>query len=117
MLLVDTHEKVVTKDEELKLQIARSRPHSLWIKEQVGTFLLLTIAKETFPETEGNFFMLLTNITANTFTFFNELLFCDNCFLELGGGFAYFVVHSAIYILQFSAYKFICSVVEYCFQE
>ncbi|KAF2365727.1 Glutamate synthase NADH/NADPH small subunit 1, partial [Trinorchestia longiramus] len=34
MLLVDTVEKVLTKDEELKLQIARSRPHSEWIKEQ-----------------------------------------------------------------------------------
>lgn len=45
MLLVDTHEKIVTKDEELKLQIARSRPHSVWIKEQVGNYLLLTIAK------------------------------------------------------------------------
>ncbi|KAK7070468.1 hypothetical protein SK128_010174 [Halocaridina rubra] len=34
MLLVDTFEKVVTRDEELKLQIARSRPHSTWIEEQ-----------------------------------------------------------------------------------
>ncbi|XP_042242518.1 glutamate synthase [NADH], amyloplastic-like isoform X2 [Homarus americanus] len=34
MLLVDTLEKLVTKDEELKLQIARSRPHSQWIQEQ-----------------------------------------------------------------------------------
>ncbi|XP_069156175.1 uncharacterized protein [Procambarus clarkii] len=34
MLLVDTLEKVVTKDEELKLHIARSRPHSQWIQEQ-----------------------------------------------------------------------------------
>nr|XP_027206472.1 putative glutamate synthase [NADPH] [Penaeus vannamei] len=34
MLLVDTLEKVVSRDEELKLQIARSRPHSEWIEEQ-----------------------------------------------------------------------------------
>lgn len=34
MLLVDTVEKVVTRDEELKLQIARSRPHGDWIQEQ-----------------------------------------------------------------------------------
>ncbi|XP_071536685.1 uncharacterized protein [Panulirus ornatus] len=34
MLLVDTLEKIVTRDEELKLQIARSRPHSHWIEEQ-----------------------------------------------------------------------------------
>lgn len=45
MLLVDTHEKIVTKDEELKLQIARSRPHSMWIKEQVGNALLLIAEK------------------------------------------------------------------------
>lgn len=38
MLLVDTLEKVVTKDEELKLHIARSRPHSQWIQEQVNMF-------------------------------------------------------------------------------
>ena len=42
MLLVDTLEKVVTKDEELKLQIARSRPHTEWIKEQ-ASFLLFKI--------------------------------------------------------------------------
>ena len=35
MLLVDTKEKILTKDEELKLQIARSRPHTKWIEEQV----------------------------------------------------------------------------------
>ena len=40
MLLVDTKEKIVTKDEELKLQIARSRPHAQWIKEQVLSKLL-----------------------------------------------------------------------------
>ncbi|CAL4100267.1 unnamed protein product [Meganyctiphanes norvegica] len=34
MLLVDTKEKTITRDEELKLQIARSRPHSKWIEEQ-----------------------------------------------------------------------------------
>lgn len=35
MLLVDTHEKRIIEDVELKLQIARSRPHSKWLKDQV----------------------------------------------------------------------------------
>ncbi|CAN7941848.1 unnamed protein product, partial [Ixodes pacificus] len=35
MLLVDTVEKNVTKDEELKLQIARQRPLGEWLKEMV----------------------------------------------------------------------------------
>ena len=35
MLLVDTKEKLFIRDEELKLQIARSRPHGLWLQEQV----------------------------------------------------------------------------------
>lgn len=47
MLLVDTHEKIVTKDEELKLQIARSRPHSVWIKEQITL-------EELYAAHEGN---------------------------------------------------------------
>ncbi|XP_012539553.2 putative glutamate synthase [NADPH] isoform X1 [Monomorium pharaonis] len=34
MLLVDTEEKRIIQDVELKLQIARSRPHSKWLKEQ-----------------------------------------------------------------------------------
>lgn len=36
MLLVDTEEKRIIEDVELKLQIARSRPHSKWLKEQVA---------------------------------------------------------------------------------
>ncbi|XP_018895699.1 uncharacterized protein [Bemisia tabaci] len=35
MLLVDTQEKTVIQDVELKLQIARNRPHSDWLKEQI----------------------------------------------------------------------------------
>lgn len=35
MLLVDTEEKRIIEDVELKLHIARSRPHSKWLKEQV----------------------------------------------------------------------------------
>ncbi|KAL7287833.1 hypothetical protein TKK_0017905 [Trichogramma kaykai] len=35
MLLVDTEEKQIIGDVELKLKIARSRPHSLWLKNQV----------------------------------------------------------------------------------
>jgi hypothetical protein len=41
MLLVDTEEKQIIQDVELKLKIARSRPHSLWLKKQV--YLLLKI--------------------------------------------------------------------------
>lgn len=35
MLLVDTEEKAVIQDVELKRKIATSRPHSEWLKEQV----------------------------------------------------------------------------------
>ncbi|XP_034952284.1 putative glutamate synthase [NADPH] isoform X4 [Chelonus insularis] len=35
MLLVDTEEKQIIQDVELKLSIARSRPHSKWLKEQI----------------------------------------------------------------------------------
>lgn len=39
MLLVDTEEKRIIQDVELKLQIARSRPHSKWLKEQVAKYV------------------------------------------------------------------------------
>lgn len=35
MLLVDTQEKRYIKDEEIKMQLARSRPFSTWLQEQV----------------------------------------------------------------------------------
>ncbi|CAK9810578.1 Glutamate synthase [NADH] [Anthophora plagiata] len=35
MLLVDTREKKIIEDVELKLHIARSRPHSKWLKDQI----------------------------------------------------------------------------------
>lgn len=35
MLLVDTEEKKIIQDVELKQHIARSRPHSKWLREQV----------------------------------------------------------------------------------
>ncbi|XP_023287583.1 putative glutamate synthase [NADPH] isoform X4 [Orussus abietinus] len=35
MLLVDTEEKQIIQDVELKLKIARSRPHSKWLREQI----------------------------------------------------------------------------------
>lgn len=35
MLLVDTVERVIIGDEELKLNIARSRPHSQWLNQLV----------------------------------------------------------------------------------
>lgn len=38
MLLVDTQEKTFIQDVELKTKIAKSRPHSDWLKEKVGSF-------------------------------------------------------------------------------
>ncbi|XP_075232703.1 uncharacterized protein LOC142331019 isoform X2 [Lycorma delicatula] len=35
MLLVDTKEKTIIQDVELKMKISRSRPHSDWLKEQI----------------------------------------------------------------------------------
>lgn len=35
MLLVDTREKKIIEDVELKLHISRSRPHSKWLKDQI----------------------------------------------------------------------------------
>nr|AWS20468.1 glutamate synthase [Mayetiola destructor] len=35
MLLVDTHEKIFIQDIELKSKIAKSRPHSEWLKEKI----------------------------------------------------------------------------------
>lgn len=35
MLLVDTQEKSFIQDVELKTKIAKSRPHSAWLKEKV----------------------------------------------------------------------------------
>lgn len=38
MLLVDTEEKKFIQDIELKTTIAKSRPHSDWLKEKVSRF-------------------------------------------------------------------------------
>lgn len=38
MLLVDTKRKKIIEDVELKLKIAQSRPHSLWLVQQVLLF-------------------------------------------------------------------------------
>lgn len=35
MLLVDTEEQALIQDVELKAKIARSRPHTPWLQEQV----------------------------------------------------------------------------------
>lgn len=37
MLLVDTLEKKLVQDAELKMEIARSRPHSEWLQDKVKT--------------------------------------------------------------------------------
>lgn len=39
MLLVDTKEKRIIQDVELKMQIAKSRPHSQWLTEEVEIVL------------------------------------------------------------------------------
>lgn len=39
MLLVDTHEKTFIQDVELKSKIAKSRPHSEWLREKVWSLL------------------------------------------------------------------------------
>ncbi|XP_044009737.1 glutamate synthase [NADH] isoform X3 [Aphidius gifuensis] len=54
MLLVDTEEKQIIQDVELKLQIARSRPHSKWLKEQMITMEDLRAAHEANIESNGN---------------------------------------------------------------
>ena len=46
MLLVDTVEKQIIQDVDIKLKIARSRPHSHWIKEQVFFKILYNINKK-----------------------------------------------------------------------
>lgn len=48
MLLVDTEEKRIIQDVELKLQIARSRPHSKWLKEQVAKRALFVNRDQLF---------------------------------------------------------------------
>lgn len=69
MLLVDTHEKVLSKDEELKLQIARSRPHSLWIQEQVRHLCsCLLECKNIYNTLKPKFCSLPLVITAYIFT-------------------------------------------------
>lgn len=47
MLLVDTEEKKIIQDVELKLQIARNRPHSKWLKEQVAKCAFLEIGSRS----------------------------------------------------------------------
>lgn len=51
MLLVDTKEKKIIQDVELKLEIANSRNHSEWLAEQVcchGTYPRFKIIIEVF---------------------------------------------------------------------
>lgn len=43
MLLVDTEEKSFIQDVELKTYIAKSRPHSEWLKEKVNGFSLVKV--------------------------------------------------------------------------
>lgn len=63
MLLVDTQEKSVIQDVELKQEIAKSRPHSEWLKEQVMLYF------QTFE--------LLKNYVAWKFTLQYTLIFWD----------------------------------------
>lgn len=43
MLLVDTLEKSLIQDVELKSKIARSRPHSQWLQEQVNKLTIIYV--------------------------------------------------------------------------
>lgn len=44
MLLVDTEEKTLIQDVELKTKIAKSRPHSEWLKEKVNILKVIKIS-------------------------------------------------------------------------
>ena len=47
MLLVDTQEKCVIQDVELKRNIAQSRPHTKWLEEMVNVafvFILFSVS-------------------------------------------------------------------------
>lgn len=47
MLLVDTEEKCLIQDVELKAKIAKSRPHGEWLQKQVIVWrLILIISKK-----------------------------------------------------------------------
>ncbi|XP_046666504.1 glutamate synthase [NADH] [Homalodisca vitripennis] len=50
MLLVDTKEKRIIQDVELKMRIAKSRPHSDWLKEEMITMEELRAASSVVPE-------------------------------------------------------------------
>lgn len=43
MLLVDTKEKKIIQDVELKMLISKSRPHSMWLKEQVTSLIMRSV--------------------------------------------------------------------------
>ncbi|XP_044595767.1 glutamate synthase [NADH] isoform X1 [Cotesia glomerata] len=53
MLLVDTETKQIIQDVELKLKIARSRPHSRWLEEQMITMSHLRAAHRAAHGTNG----------------------------------------------------------------
>ncbi|XP_043522456.1 glutamate synthase [NADH] isoform X1 [Frieseomelitta varia] len=53
MLLVDTHEKKIIEDVELKLHISRSRPHSKWLKDQMITMEELRAADVDYKKTSS----------------------------------------------------------------
>ena len=63
MLLVDTKEKTITRDEELKKSIAESRPHSDWGK---GLVTLEELRKEHRKPIGNNFWQFSREITRIT---------------------------------------------------
>ena len=68
MLLVDTVERVIIGDEELKLNIARSRPHSQWLDQLVTLDDLrrgLAPLSNGSSDAESNGVLLPTNNTAS----------------------------------------------------
>lgn len=46
MLLVDTKEKTLIQDIELKKKIANSRPHGEWLEKQVKICVIELLAKD-----------------------------------------------------------------------
>lgn len=71
MLLVDTKEKRMIGDVELKKDIALSRPHSAWLKEQVSCLALKLTLK--LLQKKKSFFSL--RIKLNFKNFISEHLF------------------------------------------
>ena len=80
MLLVDTKEKTITRDEELKKSIAESRPHSDWGRSLVT----LEELRKEHRKPIGNSFNQNCNFTTNVIkTVTNFTIFFVRSYIEL----------------------------------